>query len=123
MKALAEPSRIKIAKALQGGPLCVCELTQLLVLSQPSVSKHAKVLEQAGLIVGTRRGPWVWYERAYDSKILALLDELLHNDIEAANLSTRAEQVRLKRKDEQVPAAGGLRCEKAETKKLETRGL
>jgi DNA-binding transcriptional ArsR family regulator len=103
MKALSEPNRIKIIKALEGGPLCVCELTKLLALSQPTASKHAKVLEQAGLIVGTRRGAWVWYERMEGMKILQLLDDVLQKDTESESLLEQAQQLRSSRKEEQLP--------------------
>ena len=48
MKALSDPNRIKIIKLLQHKRLCVCELQYALGISQPTVSKHLKILEEAG---------------------------------------------------------------------------
>jgi ArsR family transcriptional regulator len=48
MKSLSDPNRIKIVKLLQQKRMCVCELQDALGISQPSVSKHLKILEEAG---------------------------------------------------------------------------
>jgi ArsR family transcriptional regulator len=62
-KALGDPARIAIVNRLGGrGEVCVCELTEPLGLSQPTVSHHLKVLREAGLVeVASRRGTWVYY--------------------------------------------------------------
>ena len=49
MKALSDPNRVKIIKLLQQKKMCVCELQAVLKLAQPTVSKHLKILEEAGL--------------------------------------------------------------------------
>ena len=55
MKALSDPNRVKIIKMLQQrNDLCVCEMRSVLKLAQPTVSKHLKVLEDAGLVVGSK---------------------------------------------------------------------
>lgn len=41
--------------------MCACELVLPIGRSQPTVSHHLKVLTEAGLIVGDKRGRWVWY--------------------------------------------------------------
>ena len=61
MKALSDPNRVRIIKLLQQKTLCVCELRSLLGLAQPTVSKHLKVLEQAGLVGYAKDGLWVNY--------------------------------------------------------------
>jgi len=61
---LADPVRLRllsIITSVAGGEVCVCELVEPLGRSQPTVSHHLKVLVEAGLIVGERRGRWVWY--------------------------------------------------------------
>jgi len=48
MKALSDPNRVKIIKMLQHKIMCVCEMQKALNVSQPAVSKHLKLLEDAG---------------------------------------------------------------------------
>lgn len=48
-KAVADPTRIRILKLLQGGEVCVCQLTTVLGLAPATVSKHLSVLKGAGL--------------------------------------------------------------------------
>jgi ArsR family transcriptional regulator len=62
--ALGDPARMQILSLLAGAPsgeVCGCELVDPLGKSQPTVSHHLKVLGDAGLVVGERRGKWVWY--------------------------------------------------------------
>jgi DNA-binding transcriptional ArsR family regulator len=48
--ALAEPTRFRIVELLRGGPKCVNEIGERLQLNQPQVSKHLRVLKEAGLL-------------------------------------------------------------------------
>lgn len=61
MKALSDPNRVKIITMLGGGELCVCELTALLGVAQPTVSKHLRILEDSGLVSFRREGNWIIY--------------------------------------------------------------
>jgi ArsR family transcriptional regulator len=61
MKALSDPNRVKIIKMLQQRVLCVCELKAALNVAQPTVSKHLKLLEDAGLVMSDKDGLWVNY--------------------------------------------------------------
>ena len=61
MKALSDPARLKIVKMLQRRTMCVCEMREALHISQPSVSKHLKILENAGLVDHRKDGLWVDY--------------------------------------------------------------
>ena len=61
---LADPVRLRLLSLLVSAPAgeaCVCELVEPLERSQPTVSHHLKVLADAGLVVGEKRGRWVWY--------------------------------------------------------------
>ncbi len=61
---LADPVRLRLLSLIASaevGEACVCELVEPLGRSQPTVSHHLKVLADAGLIVGEKRGRWVWY--------------------------------------------------------------
>jgi ArsR family transcriptional regulator len=63
-KALADPVRLRLVSLIgahQGGEVCVCELTAAFSLTQPTISHHLKVLREAGIIDGERRGTWVYY--------------------------------------------------------------
>jgi ArsR family transcriptional regulator len=95
MKALSDPNRVKILKLLQHRELCVCELRSALDISQPSVSKHLKILEDAGLVNSSRDGLWVNYRLSagalnpYGSALLGNLRHWLDNDPEVAALTSR----------------------------------
>jgi ArsR family transcriptional regulator, arsenate/arsenite/antimonite-responsive transcriptional repressor len=81
MKALADPNRVKILKMLQHKTMCVCEMREALQVSQPSVSKNLKILENAGLVLSTKDGLWVNYYLADGSKspyAATLLGNLRH---------------------------------------------
>ena len=63
-KALGHPARVTIVNLLARSTadgVCVCDLTGPTGLSQPTVSHHLKLLREAGLIEGERRGTWVHY--------------------------------------------------------------
>lgn len=61
LKAAAEPTRLRILKLLSGGELNVKDLTQILGQSQPRISRHLKLLNEAGLIDRFREGSWVYF--------------------------------------------------------------
>lgn len=61
---LSDPARLRLLSLIvsaDGGEVCVCDLVEPLGRSQPTVSHHLKILTEAGLIVGDKRGRWVWY--------------------------------------------------------------
>jgi ArsR family transcriptional regulator len=62
-KAFADPIRVQLVDVLRrhAGRVCVCELTPLFDVSQPTVSHHLKVLRDAGLVGVERRGLWAYY--------------------------------------------------------------
>ena len=62
MKALSDPNRVTIMKMLEVKELCVCEITAVLGLAQSTVSKHLKILEDAGLVDSRKEGAWVNYK-------------------------------------------------------------
>lgn len=64
LKAIADPTRLRLLSlvgAHDGGEACVCELTEPVGLSQPTVSHHLKVLVDAGLLTRDKRGVWAYY--------------------------------------------------------------
>lgn len=85
MKALADENRLRILKLIEYKPLCVCELQVVLDIVQSAVSRHLKILEDAGLIARRRAGVWVEFyidsksqpapARKITREVLASLDE------------------------------------------------
>lgn len=62
LKVLADPARLRILSLLAAAPeVCVCDLTDPLGLTQPTVSHHLKQLREAGLLTSERRGRWVYH--------------------------------------------------------------
>lgn len=61
LKALADPTRLKLLKLVLREELCVCELVDLLQISQPAVSQHLAKLKAAGLVRERRSGMWTFY--------------------------------------------------------------
>jgi ArsR family transcriptional regulator len=68
-KALGDPIRLQLVDVLRkhAGKVCVCELTPLFDVGQPTVSHHLKVLRQAGIVDSERRGLWAYYYVVPDS--------------------------------------------------------
>jgi ArsR family transcriptional regulator len=68
-KALADPARVKIVNLLatSAEPVCVCEFTEPLGLSQPTVSHHLKKLMDVGLLDREQRGTWAYYSLRPDA--------------------------------------------------------
>jgi ArsR family transcriptional regulator len=62
-KALGDPVRLQLVVVLRkhAGRICVCELVPLFDLSQPTVSRHLKVLREAGIVGSERVGLWAYY--------------------------------------------------------------
>jgi ArsR family transcriptional regulator len=81
MKALSDPNRVKMVKMLQHKTMCVCEMREALQVSQPSVSKNLKILEEAGLVDFAKDGLWVNYHLTNGGKspyVASLLGNLKH---------------------------------------------
>ena len=64
LKALADPTRLRLVSliaARDDGEACVCDLTEPLGLTQPTISHHLKVLVDAGIFTRDKRGVWAYY--------------------------------------------------------------
>ena len=77
--ALADPARLRILSILAAAPegeVCVCDFVGPEGKSQPTISHHLKILGEAGLVHGDRRGKWVWYslDRERLARLRAALD-------------------------------------------------
>jgi ArsR family transcriptional regulator len=61
--ALADPVRLRLLSLVAAADeVCSCDLQAPLGKSQPTISHHTKALAEAGLIIGERRGKWVWWQ-------------------------------------------------------------
>ncbi len=76
IKALGDPTRLKIIHLLKYGELCVCEIFTAMEKPQPTVSHHLNVLKKAGFLKWRKEGVWVHYSLS-NPKIIDILDELL----------------------------------------------
>ena len=100
MKALSDPVRVKIIKMLQRKMMCVCELQEALQISQSSVSKHLRLLEEAGLVNYSKEGLWVNYylsdggKSPYASSLMGNLRHWLDDEPDVKKLIKRLSNIR-----------------------------
>ncbi|MDQ3153906.1 MAG: metalloregulator ArsR/SmtB family transcription factor [Actinomycetota bacterium] len=83
-KAIADPVRLRLLSLIAshaGGEACVCDLTGAFALTGPTISHHLKVLREAGLITGERRGTWIYYR--VRPELLTQLSAVLVRDVPA----------------------------------------
>jgi ArsR family transcriptional regulator, arsenate/arsenite/antimonite-responsive transcriptional repressor len=68
MKALADPTRLTMVASLwkSKAPICICDFTGGLELSQPTISHHMAKLKEVGLVESEKRGIWVYYRLSAD---------------------------------------------------------
>ena len=80
LKALADPTRLRIVGLLQDSEVCVCHLYGSLKISQPKASRHLAYLRRAGVVQTDKRGLWVYYRLAAQQSPVAqtLLDAARH---------------------------------------------
>lgn len=100
MKALSDPNRVKLLKMLQRRMMCVCEVQAALGIAQPTVSKHLKLLEDAGLVDRKKEGLWVNYSLTdgsrspYAASLLGNLRHWLSGDPGIQELLEKSEAIR-----------------------------
>ena len=100
MKALSDPSRVRIMKMLQKKGMCVCEITAALGVAQSTASKHLKILEDAGMITHYKDGLWVNYaladgeESPYAASLIGNLRHWLEDDPEIRDLVEKLPYIR-----------------------------
>ncbi|MFK7760222.1 MAG: ArsR/SmtB family transcription factor [Phycisphaerales bacterium] len=73
--AVSDPNRVRLLAACLDTERCVCQLVELIDLSNPSISKHLSVLRAAGLLESRREGRWVHYRTPESS------DQMIHDVI------------------------------------------
>lgn len=86
LKALSDRNRLRIVNMLKEKTMCVCEITDILRLSQSTVSGHLRVLRDAGLVDDVKDGLWVEYHLCRDDslkkQLLKLIETLFEFDEE-----------------------------------------
>lgn len=86
MKAVADPTRVRILKLLEGGEMCVCQVVAILELGQSTISRHLSLLKMAGLVRERQEKKWVHYAldgattTPYARKMLAAVKGWLNDD-------------------------------------------
>lgn len=75
LKALGQPTRLRIMEYLRDGERCVCEIFPAIGGQQSNISRHLAVLKQAGLVSDRREGVSIFY-RVKDPAIFKVLDHL-----------------------------------------------
>jgi ArsR family transcriptional regulator len=99
MKALSDPTRVKILKILERRTMCVCELQTATGMAQSTTSKHLKVLEDAGLVTSHKDGLWVNYTIAdgrqspYASTLLGNLRHWLNSESDLLSIMDTIDQI------------------------------
>ena len=113
MKALSDPNRVKVIKMLQQKEMCVCEIQEALGLAQPTVSKHMKQLEEAGLAVSKKDGLWVNYRlvggeaNLYAAEMLRQMDKWLEDDADIRQMLHRLPEIRREELKKKLTVIGG----------------
>jgi ArsR family transcriptional regulator len=82
LRALGDEKRLRIVALLSEGQLCVCDLAVRVDMKQPLLSFHLKTLREAGLVLATRRGKWIYY--SLNDEALGYLADVLSRTGEAA---------------------------------------
>jgi ArsR family transcriptional regulator len=88
-KALGDPVRLRLLSLIAshvGGEACVCDLADAFDLTGPTISHHLRVLREAGIISGERRGTWVYYRVA--PGVLQRLSSVLMTPVPAEPVTT-----------------------------------
>lgn len=95
-KALGDPTRVQLLVSLAERELCVCELVHLVAIGQPAVSRHLRILREAGLVEDLRDGQYVNYRlrrpaaTPMGEAVLATLLKRYRDDAGLAGVAERA---------------------------------
>lgn len=99
MKAVSDPTRVKILKILEKRMMCVCELQAAIGAAQSTTSKHLKLLEDAGLVESHKEGLWVNYtlsdgrQSPFAASLLGNLRHWLNEDSDISRLMGSIKQI------------------------------
>jgi len=85
-KALSDPNRLRMVRMLMEGELCVCELENILGISQSNISHQLRILRGAGLVKDRREGKWVFYSLE-DNPYLKVLSPAIRDWMEGKEVT------------------------------------
>jgi ubiquinone/menaquinone biosynthesis C-methylase UbiE/DNA-binding transcriptional ArsR family regulator len=94
LKASAEPTRMRLLVLLSSGDLTVTDLTEILGQSQPRISRHLKLLSEAGLIERYQEGAWAWFRLRRNGEAANLIRKIIEGASGVDPVMTR-DQTRL----------------------------
>ncbi len=91
LKALADPTRLRLLRLLLDKPLCVCELTFALKMEQSRVSHQLQILRAAGMVEDRRDGRWIIYQipTAVRGRLVPLYQGAIEDDLESFRIFRR----------------------------------
>ncbi|NJB68142.1 ArsR family transcriptional regulator [Desulfobaculum xiamenense] len=110
-KAIADPTRLRLMSILHEHELAVGEIVEVLSLKQSRISRHLKILSDAGLVQSRRDGQWVFYTgtpRGEARRFLDAIDSFVRNEEELAEDATRATRVVAARRKETARFFGSI---------------
>lgn len=97
-KTFSDPTRVRVRAALRGGEVFVCELCDVLGITQSTLSTHLQVIRRSGLVRMRRDGKWCYYRLAPGAELLVqLLFEGFGGDM-SRDRRIRADTSRLKQR-------------------------
>ena len=85
-KTISEPNRLRLIMLLQNGEVCVCHLISILKLSPSTTSQHLSVLKKNGFIKARKEGTWIYYEAAFDQKLIKPLFDYIQCPLKIDNV-------------------------------------
>lgn len=81
LKALSDPTRLRIVSLLRHGPMCVCDLMEVLEVPQSKISRHLAFLKNAGWVESERSGRWMHYSLAEVSSLHKSVLKVLNTEL------------------------------------------
>ncbi|SEO90118.1 ArsR family transcriptional regulator [Amphibacillus marinus] len=86
LKALSDPTRLKLVSFLKRGEVCICDLVDVLQISQPAVSQQMKKLKDAGIILERKKGTWKHFRLNEEQPPYV---QAIINELEAVSVSAQ----------------------------------
>ncbi|MFD1638548.1 ArsR/SmtB family transcription factor [Evansella tamaricis] len=77
LKLMGDKTRLTIVSLLMSDECCVCELVEILKMSQPSISQHVAKLKSFNIVTERRQGQWIFYRVNKDSEVFPLVESIV----------------------------------------------